>query len=110
MTHCARPATSQHQRITMVTSYVPADARLPDNSILSPLLRQASNQPLLFAQWSEYRLQTVASKAASIAQVPDCCTCAMLTAQASSFAEGVIAFTWQGIQDCSRGLQMSTVC
>ncbi|MCJ1427023.1 hypothetical protein MMC29_004926 [Sticta canariensis] len=71
VTHCAKAAISQHQRITMVTSYVPANARIPDNSILSPFLRQASNQPLLFAQWSEYRLKALASKATSLAQVSD---------------------------------------
>ena len=67
--HCARRAISKHQRITMVTSYVPADRCLPDNSILSPALRMASDQPILFSQWSEYRLQSLASKASALAKV-----------------------------------------
>lgn len=57
MWHCGRRSVSAtSQRITMVTSYVPADPLLPDRSMLRGP-RPVSDCSLLYHQWARYRLQ-----------------------------------------------------
>ena len=74
--HCARRVVSENPadaRITMVTSYVPADPMPPDCSILRGP-RTNSDLAVLYCQWADYRFHSLASKAAIISQV-DLCSC-----------------------------------
>ena len=56
VSHCGRRSVSANaERITMVTSYVPADPLLPDRSVLRGP-RPVSDCSLLYYQWARYRL------------------------------------------------------
>ncbi|KAK9852866.1 hypothetical protein WJX84_012220 [Apatococcus fuscideae] len=68
--HCARRVLSENPvdaRITMVTSYVPADPMAPDCSILRGP-RTNSDLEVLYCQWAEYRLASLASKVTTLSQ------------------------------------------
>ena len=61
--HCGRRAVSaRNERITMVTSYVPADPCLPDRSVLRGP-RPVSACPELYYDWATYRLAAIAAQA-----------------------------------------------
>ena len=69
--HCARRVLSDNPadaRITMVTSYVPVDPMAPDRCILRGP-RVNSDLEILYCQWAEYRMESIAGKVANISKV-----------------------------------------
>ena len=60
--HCGRRALSAAgERITMVTSYVPADPCAPDRSVLRGP-RPVSNLGELYYDWAKYRFASLAGQ------------------------------------------------
>ncbi len=60
--HCGRRMVSgPGERVTMVTSYVPADPCLPDRSIMKGTWR-VSHRSQLYYGWAKYRFASLAAQ------------------------------------------------
>lgn len=64
--HAISPTDRTQERISMVTSYRPADVTLPDISVLRTI-RTMSDVKELHRQWCHYRLRVLAARAEDLA-------------------------------------------
>ncbi|ETI24709.1 hypothetical protein G647_04078 [Cladophialophora carrionii CBS 160.54] len=61
ITHQALAAVGGAERITMITSFRPRDALVPDSSVLTSI-RPISNLSELYFQWTEYRVEVLQAR------------------------------------------------
>lgn len=65
--HAVLPTTTTLERITMITSYRPADPLLPDTCTIDTV-RCASDDKEVMKQWVEYRMKVLAARALRLAE------------------------------------------